>query len=1419
MAEIFVGSVAVGVVPSAQGFAERVRSQIVPSADSIGAEFGGKMTEGISSRTSDFMTKWGTEQSRQAKRAGSDTGASYAESFRAKLDEILRNLPEAKVDANTTEAQDQINKLRAELESLKSKEIGVDLTNAEAMSRIDEIKANLTRLVDHPSTVSLNANITAATAKVDELRKLAAKPIVVPVEMVESGNSAKAASAGKASQAAAAGAAGASIEADMAAEGEKAGNSFGSRFSGKVRETIGARSESMAQTREGMVEKLKDAGSEAGGEFGSVFSGVLGTAMKVGVPVAIAGAVVAIAAVMGEKLEMAQKQLEVTLKAGGQDWEAWKDKVKAAGDQMSKFGYTQDQVDGSIRKVYMVTGSMTDAIQSQGVIADIAASRHIDLASATQQYDKALVGGAKQLKEMGIVMATGTTQVQAMSQAQKILASQVESAGGMAKFAALHHISLAEATKLVAQASGPATGAAADLAKHNLTAASAATLLTAAQSGNSAALKTLGKDHLSLAQLQNLVTQSSQGNIAAFNKLGIDVIPKSNTAAQNFAETNRLLESRMGGQAQAVAESFGGKIAALRAKFTDVAMEMGTRVMPYLGRLIDMIIAAIPVVERWVGKFAEFIKPAVGVFLKGIGDIIHVLVAKYMRPFELAIGAIVGAWVILDAVMAINPFVALTIAIIFIIGLIDKYHKQIVAGLVGALHEVENAWHTGWNAVKNFFVSIWDSILNFMKRWGEYFLVLFGVAGFIALAVINIIKYHRQIENFIVGTWNAIWKFLVGILNDITGLAKREVQGWQNIWNTGWRWIHDFFIWILNAIEGVLRDALGWISNTTDNSLKFVRNLWSNSWTGIKNLASAAWGWLKNGFHTFFGWLENAWTGAVGVVKTIWNGIKKIASDPVNFIIGTVYNKGIVKVVDAIAGVVGMHPLNPIQGIPGFARGTAGAPPGWAWVGERGPELVRMTGGETVLPHEASMATGLWGSGAGYADGIGIPGVSTIVHDAKQVGNAAVSIVHSGLNGLRTLVGDALGAGINKVINPLINDIPDLNTGLGQIYKKDITWAENKLVQWIIGQTNGAVSGGGTGSQIAAFAKQYATGRNHPYVTGGASPSGWDCSGMSAYVYEHFGYFPEAPGHRHGTSESQWVDGLLQSSGNQPGALVFFDGTGYAPPGHVGVVINPRQYVSAYDHAMGTVVENINGSAGRVWGYRIPKGGFHSAAGATAFRGAYGAGNVGAEERWASGQLHGWGWGQNQMGPLIRLWNQESGWNPYAVNASSGAYGIPQALGHGHPYNLGDWQAQIRWGLAYIFDRYGSPANAWAHEQRFNWYADGTKGAAPGWAWVGERGMELVNFRGGEQVMSHEDSMKSLSQVPGVGYWNGTAIGQPSRGSMSGQAHDLKAALRDVEMKLDKVVKATQGVGGDVASSLNGTGRIAGQRGAFNSTR
>ena len=85
-----------------------------------------------------------------------------------------------------------------------------------------------------------------------------------------------------------------------------------------------------------------------------------------------------------------------------------------------------------------------------------------------------------------------------------------------------------------------------------------------------------------------------------------------------------------------------------------------------------------------------------------------------------------------------------------------------------------------------------------------------------------------------------------------------------------------------------------------------------------------------------------------------------------------------------------------------------------------------------------------------------------------------------------------------------------------------------------------------------------------------------------------------------------------------------------------------------------------------------------------------------------------YGWSADQFGCLDSLWTRESHWNVHAANPS-GAYGIPQALPGSKMSSAGsDWEnnavTQIKWGLGYIADRYGSPCGAWAHSEGHGWY-------------------------------------------------------------------------------------------------------------------
>ncbi|MFF5491128.1 transglycosylase SLT domain-containing protein [Streptomyces virginiae] len=81
----------------------------------------------------------------------------------------------------------------------------------------------------------------------------------------------------------------------------------------------------------------------------------------------------------------------------------------------------------------------------------------------------------------------------------------------------------------------------------------------------------------------------------------------------------------------------------------------------------------------------------------------------------------------------------------------------------------------------------------------------------------------------------------------------------------------------------------------------------------------------------------------------------------------------------------------------------------------------------------------------------------------------------------------------------------------------------------------------------------------------------------------------------------------------------------------------------------------------------------------------------------------------DQFAAFDKIISHESGWNHTATNPSSGAYGLAQALPASKMASAGaDWKTnpatQIKWGLDYMNDRYGSPVGAWNFWSANHWY-------------------------------------------------------------------------------------------------------------------
>jgi cell wall-associated NlpC family hydrolase len=106
-------------------------------------------------------------------------------------------------------------------------------------------------------------------------------------------------------------------------------------------------------------------------------------------------------------------------------------------------------------------------------------------------------------------------------------------------------------------------------------------------------------------------------------------------------------------------------------------------------------------------------------------------------------------------------------------------------------------------------------------------------------------------------------------------------------------------------------------------------------------------------------------------------------------------------------------------------------------------------------------------------------------------------------------------------------------------------------------------SGGTTGGDVVDYALRFL---GTPYVWGGSTPSGFDCSGFVMYVYRHFGYsLPHS-------SSMQSGYGVAVSRANlQPGDLVFY----FSPIHHVGIYIGGGKMVNAAGTGKGVRIDYI----------------------------------------------------------------------------------------------------------------------------------------------------------------------------------------------------------------------------------------------------
>jgi SLT domain-containing protein len=327
-----------------------------------------------------------------------------------------------------------------------------------------------------------------------------------------------------------------------------------------------------------------------------------------------------------------------------------------------------------------------------------------------------------------------------------------------------------------------------------------------------------------------------------------------------------------------------------------------------------------------------------------------------------------------------------------------------------------------------------QAVLNSVMALNPIVLVVIALA---ALAAALFVAYQKSetFRDIVQGVWTIIKGGAQILFDWITGtfvpIFTRTIP---NAFGAVLGWVKGHWPLIVGLLLGPIGLAVGAIYQYRDK---------------IKGAFQAAWSWIKahtiTPMGTFFTKILPGWaTSAVSGFGREWDKLEARAKSPINFVINTVYNKGIVGVWNRVAGAFGAPKLGTFKfagGGPVFGAGTETSDDVPAWL-SRGEHVwtareVRGAGGHGAVAAMRAWAARGGGSGSpGFFLGGALDWVGKGANAVAGVGSAAWGKVKKVASWLKGTLAASARAGVRAVVNPLLGQIPGLDTQYGQMIKR-----------------------------------------------------------------------------------------------------------------------------------------------------------------------------------------------------------------------------------------------------------------------------------------------------------------------------------------------------------------------------------------------
>lgn len=494
----------------------------------------------------------------------------------------------------------------------------------------------------------------------------------------------------------------------------------------------------------------------------------------------------------------------------------------------------------------------------------------------------------------------------------------------------------------------------------------------------------------------------------------------------------------------------------------------------------------------------------IGIIVLAIGALIGIIVVAYQRSatFRNIVNATWNAIKIGFQVMwsYIGP----------ILGTVFKVYLQAL------MIEFRVFWTVVqfvWNAIRTGLQVLWSYVGPIIGTIFKLYIRALAIEFRVFWTVVQFV--WNAVRNAIVTAYSIIRPIIAVLIKVYLAALRAEFNLFKTVVLAVWNAVRSAIVTAYNIIKPIISVLIKTYLAALRAEFNLFKSIVIAVWNAVKSATNVAWsvinnifGRIKSGLSTV---ASNFRTGA-SAIGTAWHRIQDLTKAPVNFVIGTVFNRGIKGLWDKVTGWLHLESLR-FGSIPLLASGGAlPAQPGvfnrpTAIVGEGNPNYP-----EFVIPTDPkyrSNASALWqaaGSHMQMLQGGGILGgilgsVKKIASKVLNIGKDALDLITNPGKVWDRLVGQFVPSASGLATSPFgtaVSAIPKLILSKAKDYALSIF----KAFQ----------SGYGGGS--TAVVRRARTQLGLPYSWGGgglggpsygigrgAGTFGFDCSGLTEYAW------------------------------------------------------------------------------------------------------------------------------------------------------------------------------------------------------------------------------------------------------------------------------------------------------------------------------